>query len=114
MSGVPPDWAELGRRLAAATGTDADLDLALSKAGGGEAGDYTSSVTASRALIARLLPGWTVHLGFDASGVFPYVALGNGPRHVAAGGPTLPLALLRALAAALAPADPGRSAPPDA
>jgi hypothetical protein len=112
-----PSLAALARRLAHATGADPALDAVIAAAldpdrPPGPAPDpalrpapgYTASVDACLDLIARALPGWRWHVGHGANGVLPYAALshadadadGDG-RRVEAAGPTMPLALLRAL-----------------
>ena len=64
----------------------------------------------------RLLPGWSWHVGWNASGVLPYARIESGPhRLIEAAGPTVPLALLRALVAAtLRVEDEPESAAPEA
>jgi hypothetical protein len=97
------DWGGLRMRLAQATGADADLDKAIAAAFQQPPGDYTASVEKCRTLVAAALPGWTLHLGFGASGVFPYASLaGNGTRVVVDAG-TVPLAVLRAAVAVKVP-----------
>lgn len=101
MDGQPA--AQLDRLvelLERATGAEAPLDAALAEAFGRPAAPFTGSAEAARALIAAVLPGWRVHVGFDVSGVFPYVRLSSNGDRVEAGAASLPLALLRALVAA--------------
>lgn len=96
--------AALRARLAAATGADPALDRAVQAAfGPAEApGDYSASIERCRALLARVLPGWRWHLGWGASGLFPYARLERGGERVSDEGPTVPIALLRALVRAAA------------
>lgn len=104
----------LAQRLNAATGADGGLDEAIAGAFGVPPGRYSGSLDACRALVAAALPGWRLHLGFDAAGIFPYAALSQGEHHLEAEAPTLPLAILKAAVAAaktLAPA-PGASPVP--
>ncbi|MDA8232217.1 MAG: hypothetical protein M0006_12840 [Magnetospirillum sp.] len=111
------DWRELRGRLAGATGADAGIDAGIAQAFALPPGDYTASPDKCRALVASALPGWHLHVGYGASGVFPYAALTRSGQHVEAEAPTLPLAILRAaaVAAALGPAaSPTPSAPPPA
>lgn len=89
------DWGRLAERLAAASGADAGLDEELAHSLGLPAAAYTGSAESARAWVVAALPGWHVHVGFDASGVFPYAAVSRGDIHVDATGPTVPLALLR-------------------
>lgn len=107
--------ADLSARLAAATGADPALDRAVAAAfGAGEPpGDYTASVERCVALVERVLPGWRRHVGWGASGVFPYARLQRGAERASAEAPTVPLALLRALVrAAAGEHDPPPLAPP--
>lgn len=105
-------WDELTRRLAAAAGTDPDLDRDVARAFGRPDAAFTASVEACRALAAAVLPGMRLHLGYGASGVFPYASLAGDGLHVVSDAPTVPLAILRSLAAAAAAL--ARSAPPAA
>jgi hypothetical protein len=95
--------------LARATGPDPDLDAAIAAQFGGRPADpppdpppYTGSVDACIDLVHAQLAGWGWHVGFGPSGVLPYAALHDDTRRVEASAPTVPLALLRALVAALA------------
>lgn len=92
---------ELEARLGAATGSDRQLDELLSRELDGAqlaaAPDFTGSVDRSLELIRRVLPGWSWHVGWNATGVLPYASLHRGERLVEAQAPTVPLALLRAL-----------------
>lgn len=94
------DWSELAARLKAAAGADGALDGAVATGFGLPPADYTASVDHCRALIASALPGWSLHLGYGVSGVFPYATLGRGDRRHTAEAPTVPLAMLRAAVAA--------------
>lgn len=92
---------DLERRLDQATGSDRALDQALARladpAATGAAPDYTASVDRTVDLVHALLPGWSWHVGWNATGVLPYATLHQGERLVEASAPTVPLALLRAL-----------------
>jgi hypothetical protein len=97
----------LARRLEAATGSDRELDGELARVLAGAApgtvpADYTSSVDRCVELVRAAAPGWAWHVGWDASGLLPYATLRQGERSIEAAAPTVPLALLRALARALA------------
>lgn len=93
----------IARRLDAATGADRELDRALAEQLGEEIGaaDYTASVDRCIELVHARLPGWAWHVGWNASGVLPYATLHRQEHLVAAAGPTVPLALLKALLRAL-------------
>jgi hypothetical protein len=106
------DWGTLARRLWAARGLDADLDRDLAAASGMAVQPFTASVEAARALVSHTLPGWVLHLGYGASGVFPYAALAAGLIRVVSDAPTVPLAILRSLAGAKEAQ--ARTAPPPA
>jgi hypothetical protein len=95
-------WQELSGRLQRAAGADAELDAAVAEGFGVEAADYTASVDRAAALVAGALPGWRLHLGFGASGVFPYASLANDGTRVVCDAPTVPLAILRAAVGAKA------------
>ena len=90
---------ELLLALEAATGSDRDLDTRLASLvdAPAPAPDYTASVDRCLELVRGLLPGWSWHVGWDASGVLPYATLHAGTHLVEAAGPTVPIALLRAL-----------------
>ncbi len=87
---------DLAERLAAATGADPALDAALAEAYHLPAAAYTASVEDARALVAALLPDWRLHLGFGATGMFPYAALSKGDERSEAEAPCLALAVVRA------------------
>ena len=112
------DWLELGRRLERAAGSDAALDALVAEAFGQPVAACSSSVEAARALVAAALPGWTMHLGFGATGLFPYASLAADGTRIVCDAPTVPLAILRAAVAvkALPPraASPTPPAPPAA
>ena len=90
---------ELADRIAAATGSDRELDVALARMfGGGEPPpDYTSSVDRCIELVHAVMPGWAWHVGWNATGILPYASLHHGTELAEAAAPTVPLALLRAL-----------------
>jgi hypothetical protein len=92
--------ATLAAGLTAATGPDGDLDALIAETFHAEAKDYSASVEACRGLVVTALPGWRLHVGFDATGLFPYASLSNNGQRVEASAPTLPLAILRGAVAA--------------
>lgn len=93
------ELAELSQHIDAATGADRQLDDDIGRllAQGGNGADYTASVDRCIDLVQACLPGWTWHVGWNASGVLPYAKLHQGEHLVAAAAPTVPLALLKAL-----------------
>jgi len=93
------DWVSLGAKLHGAGGADPRLDIAIAEAFGVPAGSYTESIEDCRRLVALALPGWHLHIGFAASGVFVYASLSKGEASASAESPTVPLAILRALVA---------------
>lgn len=105
--------AELARllaRLQQASGSDRDLDRAIRRVleppdGASDsvsAPGYSGSVPLCMALVRRLLPDWRLHLGYGVRGIFPYAALSHrGNQRFEATAPTVPLAILRALAETL-------------
>lgn len=103
----------LNEELRAATGADPELDRKLAVELGAPPAGYTASVDAALDLIRHVLPDWGWHLGWHADGIRPYASLHDAARtvHVEAAGPTVPLALLRAMGEALSRA-PGTSDPP--
>ena len=106
------DWDGLARALSTAAGSDSQLDEALAKAFGQPKAAFTSSVEDCRSLVAASLPDWHLHLGYDASGMFPYASLVREPSRIMSEAPTVPLAILRSAVAAKA--YPGPSSPPPA
>lgn len=109
---------DLADRLLSATGADSAIDRALAETFRQPIRPYTSTVDDARALVAAILPGWSLHLGFDARGIFPYAALTRGNIHLESEAAALPLAIIRvAVQAAAMPDDApceGQSAPPEA
>jgi hypothetical protein len=93
------DWASLAAKLHDAGGADPELDAVIAEAFGAPAGSYTESIEDCRRLVALALPGWHLHIGFAASGVFVYANLSKGEASASAESPTVPLAILRALVA---------------
>lgn len=93
--------SDLETRLAVATGSDRALDAELWRLvepwDERTPPDYTGSVDRALDLVHALLPGWSWHVGWNATGVLPYATLHHGERLVEAAAPTVPLALLRAL-----------------
>ena len=87
---------DLKDALDRASGADADLDARLADAFQVPAAKFTGSVEDCRALLAAALPDWRLHLGYGASGMFPYVVLSAHGRRCTAEAPTVPLAILRA------------------
>lgn len=99
------DDDELMRLLVQATGSDRQIDrrlAALTGDDGASPPDYTASVDRCIELLHRLLPGWSWHVGWNATGVLPYATLHDAARRVEAAAPTVPLALLKAIVRARA------------
>jgi hypothetical protein len=91
------DWPALAERLKTAAGPDPSVDTAIAEVFGVPSEPYTGSVEHCRRLVAKVLPGWRLHLGFDGSGVLPYASLSNAENRAEATAPTVPLAILRAM-----------------
>lgn len=99
---------ELGRRLLAASGGDDRLDADIAELFARPKEAFSASVEACRALVAAALPDWKLHLGYGASGMFPYASLSRDGVRIVSDAPTVPLAILRsAVAAKAAPAPSG-------
>ena len=109
---MEPDWNGLSLRLRGASGTDFALDEALAAAFGQMIAPFTSSVEAARGLVAAALPGWRLHLGFGATGLFPYASLAHDGTMIISDAPTVPLAILKSAVSAKACSKP--SSPPPA
>ena len=103
------DWTELERRLAAATGGDSALDKAIADAFHQPEAPYSVSVSACQTLVGVGLPGWHLHLGFGATGLFPYASLRRDGVLIMSDAPTVPLAILRSAVAAQKAAAPSTS-----
>lgn len=103
-------FARLSARLQRASGSDRDLDRAIQRVlepcgralDSSPAPAYSGSVPLCMALVRRCVPDWRLHLGYGVRGIFPYAALSHrsGERFEASA-PTVPLAILRALAGTL-------------
>lgn len=106
------DWLELERKLELASGAEPELDRLLAEAFDVAAAAFTASVPDCRALAESVLPGLKLHLGYGASGLFPYASLTGEGLHVISEAPTVPLAILRSIVAAEAAR--ARPAPPAA
>ncbi len=106
------DWPELERRLERASGADALLDGDLAVAFGVSEAPFTASVPHCRDLVEAVLPGMKLHLGYGASGMFPYASLSGEGVYIVSEAPTVPLAVLRSVVAAEIAR--GRSASPAA
>ena len=104
------DWPELERRLERASGADALLDHDLAVAFGASEAPFTSSVPDCRTLAGAVLPGLRLHLGYGASGMFPYASLSGEGLYIVSEAPTVPLSILRSVVAAEIAR--GRSEPP--
>lgn len=85
--------AELER----ATGTDTAIDARIATAFGAAVTGYTASADPCVELLKAKLPGWTWHVGWAGSGVFPYARLEHDGHKVRVEAPTVPLALIRAI-----------------
>ena len=97
-------WEELTEMLCGATGGDPEIDRACHNlaGGAGEPLPYSEDVGTAILLAERLLPTWKWHLGYGARGIFPYAVLSKGAsRRFEGNAPTVPLALLLALAQAM-------------
>lgn len=97
---------DLQDALDRATGADPDLDARLAEAFAVPAAAFTGSVEHCKALLAAALPEWRLHLGYGASGVFPYAVLTAHGRRCEGDAPTVPLAILRAAILAKAKQSP--------
>lgn len=102
---------DLATRLAAASGADADLDAAIADVFRVASAPFTASVADCRRLVTEVAPDGRLHLGYGASGVFPYAALIRGADRATAEAPTVPLAILRALVASGRPEGPQGDTP---
>lgn len=80
-----------------AQGADTKIDRTIAQIFAVASADYSSSVEQCRSLVGLLLPGWRLHMGYGANGIFPYASLSKGDDVFTADAPTLPLAILRAL-----------------
>ncbi|HXP97518.1 MAG TPA: hypothetical protein VN809_12455 [Telmatospirillum sp.] len=93
------DLKDLTAALWTANGADADIDRAIAEHFAVSSADFSSSIDQCRTLIAERLPGWRLHIGYAANGIFPYVSLAKGDEVFVAEAPTVPLAILRAVIA---------------
>jgi hypothetical protein len=95
------DLGTLAELLEKLQGGSPEADKALSQALNCAEGPITESVEEASRLVHSTLPDWHVHVGYDASGILPYASLTLGAAHYEAIAPTVPLALVRVLVAAL-------------
>jgi hypothetical protein len=84
-----------------ATGADETIDGALVQCLAISLQDYTSDAPLCRQLVATLVPGARLHVGYDVTGVLPRAVLHTGGARFAGTAPTVPLAILRMLIDAL-------------
>ncbi len=114
-----PWWQSImeGRRLVAAGDPEAYVICpptgplggenrmrAISWAEGAKIGGYTTSIDSAVGLIAKTLPGWSLHLGMSEGLRHPNVVMGRSHptnKRVAVEHRTAPLALIAALLSAL-------------
>jgi hypothetical protein len=96
---LPADLAALKQAIGTATGGDRALDAEIARALQAPLAAYTGSVDAALGLVDHALPGWGWHVGWHADGIRPYATLHDAERtrHVEAAGPSVPIALLRAM-----------------
>ncbi len=106
------DWLDLLRRVEQASGAEQELDHDLAAAFCVAAAPFTASVPDCRTLTETAMPGMKLHLGYGASGVFPYASLSGEGLHVVSEAATVPLAILKSLVGAAAARV--RSTPPAA
>lgn len=106
------DWLDLLRRVEQASGAEVELDRDLAAAFGVAVAPFTASVPDCRNLAGTALPGMKLHLGYSASGVFPYASLSGEGLHIVSEAATVPLSILRSLVGAAAAR--ARPAPPAA
>ncbi len=104
-----PELDGLKAKLQASSGSDKAIDAAIAARFAVPPADYTASVEACRTLVGSVLTGWRLHIGWGVSGLFPYATLGNGETRAAAEAPTVPLAILRALLAAVEQTEPAKA-----
>jgi hypothetical protein len=104
------DWLDLLRRVEQAAGADTALDADLAAVFGVAVAPFTASVPDCRTLAGTAMPGMKLHLGYGASGVFPYASLTGEGLHVVSEAATVPLAILRSVVGAAAAR--ARSGPP--
>lgn len=95
-----PNLGPLGNLLASASGADASIDRAIAKAFRVDLADYSSSAVTARNFVAEVLPQATLRVGYDVCGIFPCATIFCGGLRYSSVAPTVPLAILRALALA--------------
>lgn len=100
---MSPDLAALKQAIGTASGGDRALDAEIARTLQAPLAAFTGSVDAALGLIDHALPGWGWHVGWHADGIRPYATLHDAERtrQVTAAGPSVPIALLRAMAQAL-------------
>lgn len=98
-----PDLAALKRAIDTASGGDRALDVQIAQVLHAPSAAFTGSVDAALGLIRHALPEWGWHVGWHADGIRPYATLHDATRtrHVEVAGPSVPIALLRAMMLAL-------------
>ncbi len=107
------ELATLKQAVDTAYGGDRALDAELARTLHAPAAAFTGSVDAALDLIRHVLPDWGWHVGWHADGIRPYATLHDAARtqHVDVAGPSVPIALLRALMLALEQAAPEGGSP---
>ena len=96
------DFGDLLAAVKRAIGADPALDRRIASTLDSQFADrsvppYTASVDDCIALLDRVLPDWSWHVGYGPKGVLPYASVHNGEDRFVSSAPTVPLALLAAL-----------------
>lgn len=91
--------------LASASGADKEIDRLIARAFHIEAEDFTSSAETARKLVAQVMPGAILSVGYDVRGILPSATTTLGKLRATSVAPTVPLAILQSMFAVLVGTD---------
>jgi hypothetical protein len=91
------DLEDLAAALRKASGADSAVDHEIAERFAVASADYSASIEQCRLLASQLAPGWRLHVGYAANGIFPYASLSKDDQIFEDEAPTVPLAILKSL-----------------
>lgn len=104
---MPDGIRALSNALDSASGADPEIDVMIAELLDVEPSNYTADAGGCRRLCAELLPQGQLRVGYDVRGVLPSASIHRGRDRQRAIASTVPIAILQALVAAIAPQSSG-------